>query len=327
MLDVVIIGAGPAGTAAALTAVRAGMRVAIFDRAAFPRRRPGETLHPGMESLYKQLGVMNEIRAAGFLRHHGIWVEWDTPRMFQSYGEDSEGKWTGFQAERSVLDDILLKAAAMAGVETFLSEPAVDVILDNGRVVGIRTDSREIIARWVVDASGYHHWLARKLKLSIEVRGPSLFARFGWDDSLTESAQEPKLRATASGWHWHAPLASGRIAYCILEVGRQPPDHTVAFSFMQDVTWRSVTPCAGAGYFLLGDAAGVLDPLSSHGILRAVMCGMFVGHQFAAVQKSAIAENRAVEEYRKWHNTFFEQDIKKLRSLYLRHPHLSGLFH
>jgi flavin-dependent dehydrogenase len=45
-----------------------------------------------------------------------------------------------------------------------------------------------------------------------------------------------------------------------------------------DVTWRRVIGTAGAKYFIVGDAAVVLDPASSHGISRAVMSGIMAGH-------------------------------------------------
>ncbi|MDQ3621182.1 MAG: FAD-dependent oxidoreductase, partial [Verrucomicrobiota bacterium] len=113
--DVAILGAGPAGCALALMAVRAGLRVVLLEQQRYPKRRPGETLHPGAEPLFAQIGVWERIAAADFHRHHGVWVEWDAPRAFQSYGEDERGPWLGFQAERVRLDALLLAAVRGAG--------------------------------------------------------------------------------------------------------------------------------------------------------------------------------------------------------------------
>jgi flavin-dependent dehydrogenase len=325
MFDIVIIGAGPAGSTAALTCARAGLQVAVIDRTTFPRHRPGETLHPGMEPLFERLGVLDQILSAGFHRHRGIWVEWEAPRTFQTYGEGIDGPWTGFQADRSILDDILQKAARNAGAELFLEEQAIDVLLEDGRAVGVRTDRSEHTARCVADASGWRHWLARRLKLPIQTRSPPLFARFGWEDTTVDDDGEPELRATLNGWHWRAPLASGRTAYCHLDAARGSANQP-AGAMMQDVTWRNVAPVAGSGYFLLGDAAGVLDPVSSHGVMRAVMAGMFVGYRLDAVHKRVITEDDATEDYSRWHNAFFERDLEELRIVYQRHPHISDLF-
>ncbi|MEH7277917.1 FAD-dependent oxidoreductase [Bacillus toyonensis] len=70
-LDVIIIGGGPAGTATAITCAKNGLKVLIIEGKQFPRHRPGETLHSGIEPLLKTLGVIKQIKSAGFLRHEG----------------------------------------------------------------------------------------------------------------------------------------------------------------------------------------------------------------------------------------------------------------
>ncbi|MBA4535538.1 hypothetical protein H1196_23700 [Brevibacillus halotolerans] len=52
-----------------------------------------------------------------------------------------------------------------------------------------------------------------------------------------------------------------------------------------DMTWRVITQLGGpGGYFLIGDAATVLDPASSHGVLKAVMSGMMAGNLIAQMR-------------------------------------------
>ena len=60
-VDVVVVGGGPAGSAAALWCVRQGLRVVLLEREQFPRHRPGETLLPGVEPIFAQLGVAEAI--------------------------------------------------------------------------------------------------------------------------------------------------------------------------------------------------------------------------------------------------------------------------
>ena len=55
MWDLLIIGAGPAGCAAAISARRRGLTVMMLEASAQPRRVPGETLHPGIEPLFARL--------------------------------------------------------------------------------------------------------------------------------------------------------------------------------------------------------------------------------------------------------------------------------
>jgi 2-polyprenyl-6-methoxyphenol hydroxylase-like FAD-dependent oxidoreductase len=110
-VDVLVIGAGPAGCAAAIGSARSGLTTALLERAAFPRDRPGETLHPGVESLFRALGVANRILSRGFLRHDGHWVQWAGPARFEAFGGDASGAWRGFQAPRAELDAMLLERA------------------------------------------------------------------------------------------------------------------------------------------------------------------------------------------------------------------------
>src|SRR5712691_8031390 len=114
-VDVAVIGAGPAGTAASIALARQGLRVTVFERAAFPRHRPGETLHPGVERMLEDLGVWPAVRDAEFLRHRGHWVAWNSPLTFQRYGEDDGRPWEGLQAWRAEFVALLLEQARTEG--------------------------------------------------------------------------------------------------------------------------------------------------------------------------------------------------------------------
>ena len=88
---VVIIGSGPAGTAAAISLAQKGLAAVIIERESFPRHHPGETLHPGIEPLLRQLAVAEEVLSAGFLRHEGNWVQWEGEGRFVPFGADATG--------------------------------------------------------------------------------------------------------------------------------------------------------------------------------------------------------------------------------------------
>src|SRR5690242_6812808 len=84
MADVIIIGSGPAGSCAAIRCARWGLDVVLLERELFPRDRLGESLHPGFETLLEQLGVLDAVLAAGFLRFDGNWVEWKGTTSFEA---------------------------------------------------------------------------------------------------------------------------------------------------------------------------------------------------------------------------------------------------
>ena len=98
---VVILGAGPAGAASAITLRAAGVDATILERSAFPRHRPGETLHPGIEPLLEKLGADAVIRNADYLRYTGTWSKWAGDAQFIPFGQDPAGAWRGFQAPRA----------------------------------------------------------------------------------------------------------------------------------------------------------------------------------------------------------------------------------
>ena len=70
-IDVMIIGAGPAGTTAAALLAERGLDVGLVEREAFPRFRIGESLLPGGNAILKRLGLWEAMDEAGFIRKYG----------------------------------------------------------------------------------------------------------------------------------------------------------------------------------------------------------------------------------------------------------------
>jgi 2-polyprenyl-6-methoxyphenol hydroxylase-like FAD-dependent oxidoreductase len=145
--DVIVLGAGPAGCAAAIRCAQAGRRVAMLERADFPRHAPGESLHPGVQPLLRQLGVEDRFLAAGFLRYPGIVVEWGAPEFVREFGADENGPWLGFHAWRAELDAILLERARQDGVTVLQPVKATGVLgAPDGAVTGVETSDGPIAA-------------------------------------------------------------------------------------------------------------------------------------------------------------------------------------
>jgi flavin-dependent dehydrogenase len=329
--DVLIVGGGPAGCTAAIGCAEAGLRVTLIEREQFPRERPGETLYPGVEPLLQQLGVAEQV-AAGFLRHMGHWVQWEGERRFVPFGADDTGPWRGFQAWRADFDAILLHRAREVGVTVRQPCPALRPMVKANRVVGVATAQGPLLAPFVVDAAGSRHWLARQLRLKIERYSPCLIARYGYVEGECPTRDEaPALVADPTGWTWTAKVRPRLYHWTRLSFGNHKtdtgwlPEEFAGLNLKgkihgAEVTWRVAMSPAGPGYFVVGDAAAVLDPASSHGVLKAIMSGMLAAHLITRIACHALNEHQAAQTYCQWVYKWFVRDVRKLRELYALLP-------
>lgn len=306
--DLIILGAGPAGCAAAISAALADLRVTVLTIAAKTRLHPGETLHPGVEPIFRQLGIWDSVLQCGFHRHRGIWRESESgERTFDPYGRDKSGPWLGFQVDRAQLDQILRARVTDLGgkIETV---SRLDCLLPHdSAIAGVSAGPRTFHAPFVLDASGRHSWLAAKLDLIAERINETQRLRFGWTaDTMPELEGQPLFRQRRDGWDWRAPLGDGRCAWAKL---RNTSDATGV-----DYSWRIYRDCAGDGYFLLGDAACLMDPSTANGVLRAVMSGIYAVHLITAIEKGATSRPDAAVEYKRWTGEMFDRALTLWRT-------------
>lgn len=318
----------------------------LIERSPFPRDRPGESLPPGVEPLFQRLGVSDAVRSAGFLRYRERIVDWDgVPRRI-SLGHDGNGPWEGYQAWRAQLDDLLLRRAREVGVTVYQPARAVAPLraVDGDRarrVCGVRVDHLVVRSRVLVDAAGSRHWLARQLGIPVTAASRPLVAWYGYArkaDSTEhasaaghKAASVPMLTAHENGWTWNALVRPTLHQWTRLAMTGGPmprgwmPEalagcRPVGKSRGVDVTWRITAAPAGRGYFLAGDAACVVDPASSHGVLRALLSGIAAGQAIVDVANDRQSEVQAAASYASWVRHGFEADTMGLRRFYTRFP-------
>ncbi len=333
--DVAVVGAGPGGSSAAIACAERGLSVVLCELRRFPRHRVGETLHPGAESVLERLGVGGRARAAGFLRHDGIWVGRRGSLRFQPYGSDASGPWRGFQAWRADLDGLLLERACALGAEVLQPCRVLEPRVEGGRLTGLRTTGGEIRARFVVDAAGSQHWLARRLGLSLRRRSPRLIARYGYVRGEYATLREaPVFLSDRRGWTWMARVRPDLYQWTRLNlIGSPPPPAWLpqelhglqaSASAGADVAWRALDVPAGPGYYAVGDAAAVVDPASSHGVLRGLFSGLLAGRLIADTCLDHHDQDRGASAYRAWALDWFEGDVARLVALYRDSAHPSS---
>jgi flavin-dependent dehydrogenase len=330
--DIVVIGGGPAGASAAIEIAKAGLSVVVLERCSHGRDRPGETLHPGAEPLFEQLGIHQEVLSAGFPRHEGHWVSSSGGFRFDRFGGDGDNPWRGFQVWRAEFDEILLRRAKQLGAKVKRTCNVLKPLLEHGRVVGVATSDQIIRSRVVIDASGGRQWLARRLRLPIIKASPRLIVRYGYAERAPSNLVcEPEFISDQCGWTWIAPVKADLVAWTRLRFDDNSSTSNRLPESLQDskdrgrvraadVTWRIATAAAGPGYFLVGDAASVLDPASSHGLLKAMMSGMMAAHLIIERAHGRVGEARASQIFSRWTQSWFEHDIRRLKQFYSTFP-------
>ncbi len=301
--SLVIIGAGPAGCAAAIAARMHGISATLIEGRTPDRRSPGETLHPGVEPILRQLGVWDAVAARGFHRHTGMWrVDLDGIRRFEPFGRDADGAWQGLQVDRGQFGRTLRDRAIDLGTTWIEMSELVRASRTNDGWTIESASGKHLTASIVMDATGRRAWFTSQLGLIPDRLPDPQRVQFGWspaDDDLHD--QNPVFQMHADGWQWRAPIGRGRQAWVRLHRG----NGTTGL----DMTPRIFRPCAGPDWFLLGDAACLTTPAAGNGVLRALMSGIYAVHCVAAVRSESVSSQLAADVYGSWVSAFWESSV------------------
>ena len=198
--DVAVIGAGPAGSAAAWQLARRGLDVVLADQHVFPRDKVcGDGLIPDAHAALRRIGVLDEVMA------HARRVQ--QVRCTGPRGGQVDVPGTLAVLPRLQLDPILVRAAARAGARLLMPARFEAPVLEGDRVTGVRLRMGEathkLAARWVVLATGA---VPQGLMAAgmCERRTPSGVALRGYVKNEAMAG-----RITALEIFWHRRLAGG----------------------------------------------------------------------------------------------------------------------
>ncbi len=296
--EVIVVGAGPAGSAAAAWAARTGREVLVVDAAEFPRDKAcGDGLTPRAVEELHQLGLADWLD--GRVRHHGLRMAGFGSSVQVRWPGQSFPKWSS-AVPRTELDDRVRKTAEESGASMLLGCKAVDVSRESaGRVAEVvLADGRRVSCRHLIVADGARSTLGRVLgrrwhqqtvygvAARAYLRSPR--ADEPWISSDLE-LRSPEGKVLP-GYGWIFALGNGEVNLGVgaLATARRPAEVALRpllthYASLKSQQWGfdgppravssallpmggAVSGVAGPNWMLVGDAAACVNPLNGEGI-------------------------------------------------------------
>jgi geranylgeranyl reductase family protein len=323
--DVLVVGAGPAGSAAAAALAGRGREVLLVESRSHPRPKAcAEYASPRIAEELRRLGLADHAWQQDALALTGMRVIRGEDAVDIRY-RDADGPRTAWGLDRTAFDATLAAHAVARGAR-LLEHTAFEDVYWRGGVGGIggrvkgallRTPDgrRSVRCRWLIGADGARSRVAQRLSVERWVTAPRRLGLVAHYQAIPELAESGEMHV-GPGWYVGlAPLAGGRLNVGMAlpmnggEVGGADRRFQAAIDGIPAVAARlqerkRLTPirgaspighrvarAAGRGWILIGDAAGFIDPFTGEGIYRALRSAR------AAAEALATDDERAPARY------------------------------
>ena len=347
-VDVLIAGAGPAGTIAATILARAGTRVMVVDRARFPRDKLcGDTLNPGALAILQRLGVADRVEQQG-LRLNGMILTGERGVRVQGVNSIYPDQRYGRAIVRRELDAALLSSAIEAGARfdegvmvrgPLMLDGSMGPQVGGLLVAGRDGRSLRLPAAVTIAADGRRSAVAFSLSLIRHPPAPRRWAVGGYFQSVDGLSSFGEMHVRRGHYIGVAPLPGDLANVCLVsKPHRQLADPRQLLHDAIDSDPQLRDRFAGArlvgpltsmgplavdgtsagmpGLLLAGDAAGFIDPITGDGVRLAMRGGELAARAALAMLSSSslngherLARWRAEEFGRKWR---FNRALRRL---------------
>jgi len=284
MYDLIVVGAGPAGSSAARMAGRAGLKTLIIEKEIFPREKPCGGAISEHGTKYLDFEIPDRLSEREFF---GIQVKYKNIEIKKIWNER-----LAVMVKRAAFDNFLLEKAEETGVTVQVGENVKD-FRENSDFITVYTDKAEYKSKFLIIAEGAHGKLHRHIRkmddrsvtaISLVVRVPELSKKQRIEE---KSVGEFHFDVAKGGYGWifpakdHYNIGIGGVVddlRCLKDVMRKfvdknggkfsgkPAAHMIPFGGIK----RKIV---SSRVLLTGDSAGFTDPFTGEGIAFAIRSG------------------------------------------------------
>ena len=291
--DVVVVGAGPAGSAVSAALARAGRDVLLLEGSGHPRPKAcAEYASPRIVEELRAIGLRETAWQGDAKSVRGMRVIRGRRGADVGY-EDEDGPRPAWGLDRLAFDSTLAAHAVASGARLRERTSVRDAEMADGVVTVTLGTGERLRARWVIGADGARSRVARSFGVERPVRAPRRLGLVAHYEGVPELAERGEMHVGRRLYIGLAPLAGGRLNVGMalpLDGAREPAEarFEAAIASLPAVARRlsgrrrltairgsgpighRVSRASGPGWMLVGDAAGFVDPFSGEGIFRAL---------------------------------------------------------
>ncbi|MCB9616374.1 MAG: tryptophan 7-halogenase [Sandaracinus sp.] len=318
--DVIVIGAGPAGSTTAGLLAKDGHRVLVLEQDTFPRFKIGESLLPAELLVFDALGFEPKGRFA--YKAGADFLDERTGQFARfNFCDALHGTRShAYQVDRARFDVELSECAKRLGAEVRFATKVARVEADDASARVHLADGETLQARYVVDATGRERLLCKQHKTFERIEGFGMAAVWAHFDELSDEGESELHDAGEGnitvlildkGWGWVIPLAGRRLSVGFVSAEKGVVSEAwweeryaaseklqritrgakrSALQVLGDYSFKNTLP-SGARFGCVGDSRAFLDPVFSSGVAFA----MDGAHHAWKILSPALKEGREAD--------------------------------